>query len=147
MAIMTTEFTPIASLIGGVCVGTSAGLLLLFSVKICGISGIFGQLITWPKGKSDLLWRMCFVLGLIVGGICIHHFYPPARNFNMKVPDLYVALSGLLVGYGTRLGSGCTSGHGICGLSRLSPRSWAATVTFMAVAFITVYFARLYIWS
>jgi uncharacterized membrane protein YedE/YeeE len=135
-----TEFTPIASFLGGAMIGLSALMLLVLSGRIAGISGIVGQLISNPG--SDAGWRIAFILGLILAGpvlLLITGSVPQAQVTNswwLLIP------AGLLVGFGTRMGSGCTSGHGICGLARLSPRSIAATGVFMATAFVTVFIAR-----
>lgn len=135
-----TEFTPIASFLGGAMIGLSALMLLLLSGRIAGISGIVGQLISHP-GK-DAGWRIAFIVGLVLAG-------PAMLLVTGSIPEAQVTNSwwllipaGLLVGFGTRMGSGCTSGHGICGLARLSPRSIAATGVFMATAFVTVFVAR-----
>ncbi|MGF1773149.1 YeeE/YedE family protein [Vibrio maritimus] len=129
------EFTfPWASLLGGMLLGVSATLLLLFNGKIAGISGIVGRIYKGRKG--DTSWRILFVLGMILGGVV------SAKALNiapvaMVVSTPLVLVAGLLVGIGTKLGNGCTSGHGICGMGRLSKRSIAATMTFMAVAMAT----------
>lgn len=135
-----TEFTPLMSFVGGAMIGLSALLLLLLSGRIAGISGIVGQLISQPG--SDSGWRIAFIVGLVLAG-------PVMLLTTGSVPAAQVTGSwwllipaGLLVGFGTRLGSGCTSGHGICGLARLSTRSIAATGVFMATAFVTVFVAR-----
>lgn len=131
------EFSiPWASLLGGMMLGVSATLLLLFNGKIAGISGIVSKIY---KGKQgDTSWRLIFVLGMILGGVASAKWLgiQPAE---MIVPMPLVLVAGLLVGLGTKLGNGCTSGHGICGMGRLSVRSIAATMTFMAVAMITSY--------
>ncbi|MGR5499990.1 YeeE/YedE family protein [Vibrio sp. DNB22_10_4] len=129
------EFTfPWASLLGGMLLGVSATLLLLFNGKIAGISGIVGRIYKGRKG--DTSWRILFVLGMILGGVV------SAKALNiapvaMVVSTPLVLVAGVLVGIGTKLGNGCTSGHGICGMGRLSKRSIAATMTFMAVAMAT----------
>lgn len=122
---------------GGALIGLAAGLLMLGLGRIAGISGILGSLLP-PKIAGDWLWRAAFVVGLVVGPLVL----PLLRGDDgIGQPALGLAgmaVAGLLVGAGTALGSGCTSGHGVCGLARLSPRSLAATVTFMAVAVIVV---------
>lgn len=133
---METTFTPFASLTGGVLIGLSAVLLMVLHGRIAGISGIvagvFGRADTTDKG-----WRSAFVLGLLAPGALLVLFRSsPDTTFVAGPPVLLVA--GLLVGFGTRLGSGCTSGHGVCGLARLSPRSLAAVAGFMGAGFITV---------
>lgn len=133
------HFTPGSALTGGLMLGIGASLLLLFSGKIAGISGILANAIkpTHPFSQ-DAAWRALFLLGLISAGT----IYPliaalPPASIAAKTPTLVMA--GLLVGFGSRMGSGCTSGHGICGLSRLSLRSMVATLSFMTAGFITTY--------
>ncbi|SRR5713101_2888069 len=124
------RFTPVASLLGGVIIGSAAALLLLFNGRICGISGIFGGLLS--AKRDDTLWRFLFVAGLLAGGIVLRFFYPQAFNIKIDYSASTIVLAGLLVGIGTRMGSGCTSGHGVCGIGRLSPRSLVASLIFMA---------------
>ena len=133
------HFTPGSALTGGLMLGIGASLLLLFSGKIAGISGILANAIkpTHPLSQ-DAAWRVLFLLGLISAGT----IYPliaalPPANIAASTPTLIMA--GLLVGFGSRMGSGCTSGHGICGLSRLSLRSMVATLSFMTAGFVTTY--------
>jgi uncharacterized membrane protein YedE/YeeE len=133
------NFTPVSALIGGALIGMSASLLLLGNGRIAGVSGILGGLLT-PK-RTDVLWRVLFLLGLVFAGVAARTLAPLNLATHIaasprSLPTLAVA--GLLVGFGTRLGGGCTSGHGVCGISRLSPRSVVATVTFMLVAMLTV---------
>lgn len=135
-----TEFTPIASFLGGAMIGLSALMLLLLSGRIAGISGIVGQLISNPG--SDAGWRIAFIVGLILAGPLLLVLTGSAPEAQVTGSWWLLIPAGLLVGFGTRLGSGCTSGHGICGLARLSPRSIAATGVFMATAFVTVFVAR-----
>ena len=131
------SFTPWASTIGGVLIGLAAIGLLLFNGKIAGISGIAGGLIQSPT-KGDGAWRAAFVLGLVVAGAVGSLVTPSsfAVEVERSVPAMLAA--GLLVGFGTRTGNGCTSGHGVCGLGRLSRRSLAATLTFIASGAATV---------
>lgn len=130
-------FTPI-SLIGGLLLGTSTVILLLGIGRIAGISGIFSSLL---KPKRVEMWQVLFIAGLIVSPLLYRLVKPlPVLDISTSIPLLIAA--GLLVGFGTRLGSGCTSGHGICGNARLSPRSMAATVTFMLFGILTVYIGR-----
>lgn len=135
-----TSFTPYSALIGGILIGVSATLLLWTTGRIAGISGIVGGLLR--PAAFDLPWRFAFVIGLIAAPL----LYRAAGGTTPVIavtPSLALAiLGGLLVGYGTRLGSGCTSGHGVCGLARLSPRSLAATAIFLAVALVTVFVTR-----
>ncbi|MDP8568860.1 YeeE/YedE family protein [Methylophilus aquaticus] len=134
-----TAFTPWQSLIGGLLIGLSAALMVLYLGKIAGISGIVGQL--WQGAKSDRQWRGAFTLGLLLSPLLYQLIAPlPAMLITADWPQLVAA--GLLVGFGTRLGSGCTSGHGVCGLSRLSIRSLVATLTFMATAIVVVWLTR-----
>jgi hypothetical protein len=130
-----TEFTPIASALGGTLIGVAAVLLFRLNGRIAGISGIFQGLL--GQDQSQRTWRLLFVVGLIVGGLIYQAVsaYPLAGDQEFSL--LRVGIGGLLVGVGTRLGSGCTSGHGVCGIARLSPRSIAATVVFLAVGIIT----------
>ena len=134
-----TTFTPLPSLIGGLLIGFSTLLMILWLGKIAGISGIVGQL--WSAAVGDRAWRLAFVSGLMLAPLLYACWAPlPAVQIVTSTPGLVVA--GLLVGFGTRLGSGCTSGHGVCGLSRLSLRSLVATLTFMATAILVVWLLR-----
>lgn len=132
------SFTPVASLIGGMLIGLSAAMLLLFTGRIAGISGIAGGLLTRPP-RAEVVWRLLFVAGLLVGGVAVFLLAPRQFEFTLDRSILALVAAGVLVGFGTRLGNGCTSGHGVCGISRMSPRSIAATVTFMATGAATVY--------
>ena len=139
MTINWNAFTPWSALAGGALIGLAAALFLLLNGRIAGISGVLGGLLKPVKG--DIAWRAAFVLGLIAAPLAYALVRLPA------VPQIdagYLALvaAGLLVGVGTRYGSGCTSGHGVCGVARLSPRSLVATLTFMAAGFVTVYLVR-----
>lgn len=131
------NFTPLASLAGGVLIGLSASAMLLLDGKIAGISGILAGVLKPVKG--DTLWRICFLTGLLAGGLLLKEFLPGAFEFGLIRPFPLLAIAGLLVGFGTRLGSGCTSGHGVCGVSRLSPRSLVATATFIFTGALVVY--------
>jgi len=135
-----TEFTPVSSAIGGALIGVAVAVLLLANHRIAGVSGILGQAL-WPSAGEERGWRLAFVVGLPLGAALVSLVRGPlATDIEATAPVLVVA--GLLVGFGTRLGNGCTSGHGVCGMSRGSPRSIAATLTFMAVAGVTVFVAR-----
>jgi len=130
-------------LLGGALIGLSASLLLLGNGRVAGISGVVGPLLTRLRG--DLLWRVLFVAGLVTGGLLVSWVHPTSFGAPAPVPAARLALlaaAGLLVGFGARVGNGCTSGHGICGISRGSVRSIAATLTFMATGALTVYLAR-----
>jgi uncharacterized membrane protein YedE/YeeE len=128
-------------LIGGAILGLGAAALMLFNGRIAGISGIFGTALNFPEGDSA--WRWSFVGGLFVGGgVVFSQMGPSAFENNLDLPFLATAAAGLLVGLGTRLGSGCTSGHGICGLARLSPRSIVSVVTFIVSGAVMVFFVR-----
>lgn len=131
------NFTPVAALCGGMLIGLSASLLLLWDGKIAGISGIAGGLLSPTKG--DAAWRVLFLAGLLTGGLLFNLFAPQVFVISISRSTSVLILAGLLVGFGTRLGNGCTSGHGVCGISRLSARSIVATLTFMVTGIVTVY--------
>ena len=128
------------ALAGGMLIGLAAALLLLFSGRIAGVSGVLGGLI-FERKPGDTTWRSLFIVGLLIGPI-IAASAGLTRAVTMPTSWLLIAAAGLLVGYGTRLGSGCTSGHGICGMARFSKRSFAATATFMGFGFLTVFIIR-----
>jgi uncharacterized membrane protein YedE/YeeE len=130
-----TEFTPIASTLGGALIGVAAVLLFRLNGRIAGISGIFQGLL--GQDHSQRAWRLLFVVGLIVGGLIFQMASINPLAGDQEFSLIRVGLGGVLVGVGTRLGSGCTSGHGVCGIARLSPRSLAATVVFLAVGIVT----------
>ena len=130
-------FTPI-SLVGGLMLGVATVILLLGIGRIAGISGIFSSLL---KPKRVEMWQVLFIAGLIVSPL-LYRLVKPLPVLDISTSILLLIAAGLLVGFGTRLGSGCTSGHGICGNARLSPRSMAATVTFMLFGILTVYIGR-----
>lgn len=139
MQIDWNNFTPWASLAGGMLIGLSAAVFVLFNGRIAGISGILGGLLEWPKG--DVAWRVAFLAGLIGAPLAYGAVLTlPEVRIDADFPTLIIA--GLLVGVGTRYGSGCTSGHGVCGLSRMSPRSLVATAAFMLAGFATVFVVR-----
>jgi uncharacterized membrane protein YedE/YeeE len=139
MTIDWPSFTPWSSLAGGLLIGLAAAMLVLFSGRIAGISGVVGGLLKLPRG--DTAWRVAFVAGLAIAPAAYLLFtrWPQVR-IEADYPALVVA--GLLVGIGTRYGAGCTSGHGVCGISRRSRRSLVATLAFMAMGFVTVYVVR-----
>ncbi len=133
------HFTPVASLLGGLFIGLAASLLWVMNGRIAGISGIIGNLASAPA--RDIGWRVAFLLGLILAPmVYAAAVVPPGIRIDASIPEIIAG--GLLVGFGTRLGGGCTSGHGVCGIARLSPRSIVATIVFMASGMITVYAIR-----
>ncbi|HEY1181853.1 MAG TPA: YeeE/YedE family protein [Rhodocyclaceae bacterium] len=137
MQIAWEQFTPYLSLGGGLLIGLAAAVLLLFNGRIAGISGIVGGLFQ----GGDRAWRAAFILGLLLApGIWV--LFAPLPATDVAGTPLLLIVAGLLVGFGSRLGSGCTSGHGVCGLSRLSLRSLVATLSFMGAAMATVFVAR-----
>ena len=139
MTIDWTGFTPWSALIGGAVIGIAAAILALFNGRVAGISGIVGGLLrpVFP----DVTWRVAFIAGLLLSPMAYAVFSAlPALTIDAGYPALCIA--GVLVGVGTRYAAGCTSGHGVCGLSRLSPRSMVATLAFMAAGFATVYVTR-----
>ena len=139
MTIDWNNFTPWISLAGGLMIGLAVALFLLFNGRIAGISGIVGGLLN--PGRGDVAWRIAFVTGLVISPL-VFAFAAPLPEVRIEASYPMLLIAGLLVGIGTRYGSGCTSGHGICGLSRRSPRSLVATVAFMFAGFVTVYIVR-----
>ncbi len=131
---MSVDFTPGLSLLGGALIGLSASAMLLLQGRIAGISGIVGGLFH-PKA-GDIGWRVAFLGGLILSGALGLWLAPQALAVDLHRAPWMVLVAGLMVGFGTRLGNGCTSGHGVCGLSRQSPRSLASVVTFMGVGML-----------
>ncbi|MBG7618144.1 YeeE/YedE family protein [Herbaspirillum sp. AP02] len=139
MHIAWDSFTPGWSLAGGMLIGAAAALLILFNGRIAGISGIVAGLLEPRSGETG--WRFSFVLGLLLAPLLYGAVTPlPPVHIDAGYPQ--IVLAGLLVGVGTRYGAGCTSGHGVCGLSRFSPRSAVATASFMAAGFASVYLLR-----
>ena len=138
------NFTPISGLIGGALIGLSATLLLLANGRIAGISGILGGALDrpGPMGGRELPWRLAFLAGLPLGFLLVSAFEPASVTLEIEAGTPMLILAGLLVGVGTRLSQGCTSGHGVCGLARGSRRSLVATASFMAVAIATVFVTR-----
>ena len=139
MTIDWNAFTPWPALAGGLLIGIAAAMFVLLNGRIAGVSGVLGGLVTPAKG--DVAWRMSFVLGLLIAPT-VYAFFSAGSPLRIDAGDGALVLAGLLVGAGTRYGSGCTSGHGICGLSRLSPRSLVATLAFMGAGFVTVFVLR-----
>ena len=142
MNIDWAHFTPWTSLAGGVLLGIASAMMVLLSGRILGISGILGGLLAPRTG--DMGWRLAFLLGMGASPMVFAALMPPELLPVVRIDasEPLIALAGVLVGLGTRYGSGCTSGHGVCGLSRLSPRSLVATLCFMAAGFATVYLLR-----
>jgi uncharacterized membrane protein YedE/YeeE len=142
MSIDWTYFTPWASLTGGIILGLASAIFILVNGRILGISGILGGL--FPPKVGDTTWRIAFMLGLFAAPAVFHAVVPVQYITapRIEASDFLVVAAGLLVGIGTRYGAGCTSGHGVCGLSRLSPRSAVATLAFMGAGFVTVYLLR-----
>ncbi|WP_457090127.1 YeeE/YedE family protein [Microvirga sp. P5_D2] len=134
------QFTPVSALIGGLLIGTSAALFLVLNGRIAGISGILGGLI--PPERGQIGWRLAFLAGMFTAPLAYVAFGAILPTVVLDAPLPVLALAGVIVGFGTRLGAGCTSGHGVCGIGRGSPRSLAATVVFMAVAIATVFVTR-----
>jgi uncharacterized membrane protein YedE/YeeE len=132
-----TNFTPISSFFGGVLIGLSAFLLLFLNGRIAGISGILEKATFSWQGQSDRYWSLWFLGGLGIGGLVLVVFSPEVFGKGHPYPLEWVLVGGLLVGFGTRLGSGCTSGHGVCGLGRLSFRSLIAVLVFMGFGILT----------
>ena len=143
MSIYWEAFTPWSSLAGGVLIGLAAALMVVLLGRIAGISGNLGGLLqraTW-RSASQWGWRVAFVVGML-GAPLLWQIFAPLPAMQMPSNPVVIIVAGLLVGFGTRLGSGCTSGHGVCGLSRLSIRSLAATLMFMATGVVTVFVMR-----
>jgi hypothetical protein len=133
------HFTPWTSLAGGVLIGAAAAMLWLLNGKIAGISGVLGGLLRPSTG--DIGWRVAFIAGLVAAPL-LYQLAAPLTPVQIDADTGLLIVAGLLVGLGTRYGSGCTSGHGVCGLSRLSPRSMVATAAFMAAGFAVVFVVR-----
>jgi uncharacterized membrane protein YedE/YeeE len=140
------NFTPVSALIGGALIGLSAGLLWLINGRIAGIAGILGN--TVPVRENEVGWRVVFLIALAVGAGIAWYAIPTAipsltiMTPTQSTPLGLLVIAGALVGIGTRLSNGCTSGHGVCGLARLSPRSFAAVITFMLLGIVTVSVVR-----
>ncbi|MGZ5092304.1 MAG: YeeE/YedE family protein [Burkholderiales bacterium] len=137
---MDTTFTPVSGFLGGTLIGLAAVLLLLANGRIAGVSGIVGGIMSRTQG--DVSWRVSFVVGLWLGALI--YWAARAQMFDVETvaPWPVMLIAGLLVGFGTRMGSGCTSGHGVCGIARFSKRSTVATVVFMAAGIATVFVTR-----
>ncbi len=142
MNIDWAHFTPWSSLSGGIILGVASALFILINGRVLGISGILGGLL--PPKAGDTFWRLAFLAGMFASP-WVFNILAPAEFITTPQIDadlVMLVIAGLLVGIGTRYGSGCTSGHGVCGLSRMSPRSLVATLSFMAAGFLTVYVVR-----
>ncbi len=139
MTLDLASFTPWTSLAGGVLIGVAAAMLALLNGRIAGISGIVGGLLS-PR-PQETSWRLAFVLGLMASP-AVYAWGATLPELSMQASGPWLVAAGLLVGIGTRYASGCTSGHGVCGLSRRSPRSLAATLAFMGAGFVTVFIVR-----
>lgn len=122
------------SIVGGAIIGVAVSAMLLFNGRVTGISGILGTVIN--KNIVNKTWRVLFVMGLFMGGVLLRLVYPEAFTFKSSASDIDYVFGGFLVGFGTLLGNGCTSGHGVCGLSRLSVRSLISTITFIIFGII-----------
>lgn len=142
MNIDWAHFTPFVSLTGGIILGLASAVFILVNGRILGISGIMGGLM--PPKVGDTFWRIAFLLGMFSAPTVFHAVVPAEYIHAQRIDatDMMVVVAGLLVGIGTRYASGCTSGHGVCGLSRLSPRSLVATISFMLAGFVVVYVMR-----
>tara|TARA_B100001109_G_scaffold124563_1_gene101386 strand:+ start:68 stop:508 length:441 start_codon:yes stop_codon:yes gene_type:complete len=139
------NFTPVESLLGGLLIGLAVAILYLLRGNYAGVSKIYYNLIF--VNKNGFLWRLLFVVGLIIGPIILSFFSYNDLGFEMpNANPIFVILGGLLVGYGTQLGSGCTSGHGVCGIGRLSIRSIVGTCIFVAAGVATVFISRILGW-
>lgn len=131
-----------AALLGGVLIGLAAALMLAINGRILGVSGIAAGLFASGSSGLERVLRTAFLLGMLAGGIAIGKIFPQALPGAVSSNPLLLGVAGLAVGFGTRLGGGCTSGHGVCGMARLSPRSLLATGVFMAVGILTVFVIR-----
>lgn len=131
-----TEFTPVESLIGGGIIGFSAIILLLFKGRIAGISGILNDAIT--TDRKELVWRLLFIVGIVMGPMAAFYFGSRFPQ-DIELDWLTLSVGAFLVGFGANLGNGCTSGHGICGIGRMSKRSISATLVFMLIAILVVF--------
>lgn len=136
MIIDSAAFTPVSAALGGLMIGIAVAVLLLFNGRIAGISGIFANMFTKQSG-----WRIAFIAGL-AGAPWVYRFFAGQPDVVIAADYPLLIAAGLLVGFGTRLGNGCTSGHGICGMARLSKRSFAAVAVFMVSAFLTVWLMK-----
>jgi uncharacterized protein len=134
------NFTPVSAVSGGILIGLSATLLLLLTGRIAGISGMLGGLI--KAGRAEMLWRGAFLAGIVLGAYLFNWLKPDFYQPRIGFPLWLLVVGGFLVGFGTRMGNGCTSGHAVCGIARLSIRSIVATFTFMLSGFVTVFISQ-----
>jgi len=137
---MIAPFDPVSALLGGALIGLSSVLFMMLNGRIAGVSGILGGLLS--RGADDKAWRLAFLAGLVVAPLLFTAFGRPPALPDLPASWILIVVSGLLVGFGSRLGGGCTSGHGVCGMARLSVRSLVATLVFMAAAMVTVAVVR-----
>jgi len=135
------NFTPYTSLAGGILLGISASILRYLNGRIAGISGMIGGILNNPS-VTEKMWRLAFIVGLVAGAFVYNHFFPISIQAREGVTTPLLVVGGLLVGFGTSMGSGCTSGHGICGVSRFSLRSLTATAVFLVSGIVTVYVVK-----
>jgi uncharacterized protein len=135
-----TSFTPISATAGGLLIGFSALLLILLDGRIAGVSGILGDFLAFRRG--EILWRLAFIAGLVVAPLVYAAVLGHLPPMDVTHSAALLICAGFLVGFGTRMGSGCTSGHGVCGVARLSPRSIVATLVFIATGAASVFIAR-----
>lgn len=138
---IVTDFTPISATLGGALIGLASVLLMAFRGNIYGATGILSGAI-FPSSSSDWRWRVVLILGMITGPLVYLMFAGEMPAIDVPASPLITIIGGILVGIGVTFGSGCTSGHGVCGIARLSPRSIVATITFMATTAITVFVVR-----
>lgn len=134
------NFTPYTALAGGMLIGLSVTIMLLFNGRLTGISSILSELL--PPKSGNWIWRLVFLTSMIIGTASFIYLFPDSYSARMNYPVSLLIIGGFLVGFGTRLGNGCTSGHGICGIARLSSRSLIATLTFMFSGGVTVYIIK-----
>ena len=133
------NFTPLASLLGGLLIGLSVTMMILINGRVAGISGILGSISS--AHKADVIWRVAFIGGLVISPFIYMMFSQPP-TVKLEASNLQIVIAGLLVGLGSRFGSGCTSGHGVCGIARLSPRSIVATLVFISAGIATVFISH-----
>lgn len=141
---MITTFTPVSAAIGGGLIGLAVALLMLLNGRIAGISGIAGGALQFRR--DDFPWQFAFLIGLVAAPLLMHAAGYPLPHPLMPASWAVIVIGGLLTGFGTQWGGGCTSGHGLCGMARLSPRSIAATLIFMVTAFVVVFLVR-HVWG